>query len=337
MSNKSSENQYGSVAVTIHWLTALLILILLGSGLRSEAIDDPAAKIFFLRIHVPLGLTLLVLTVARIVWWVKFDKKPIPIPMPDWQSRLSKVVHILLYAIILGMSSSGIGIMVLSGAGPFIFAGADLANFPNFWDYLPRTPHGVVSKVLIGLLFLHIGAALYHHFIKRDGLLRRIGIKKIDWRTLMNIFTQLAVLLLGLLSGALLLLALAFVPYWQSLQPLEFTQWFGTNVHFIASVMKPLGFSATGVVWLATGLAVWKKLPTRHWLIAASVCAFIMLITFPAFFASANAALAEGAMSAAEITQKLAQWESVHWVRVIAAIAGCFCALKAGYVNTDRG
>ncbi len=178
MTRKSSENQYGSVAVVIHWLTALLILILLGSGFRSEAADDPAAKILFLRIHVPLGLTLLLLTLARIAWWVKVDKKPAPINMPVWQSRLSKAVHIFLYVIILGMSSSGIGTMVLSGAGPFIFAGADLAAFPDFWDYLPRTPHAIVSRVLIGLLVLHIGAALYHHFIKQDGLLRRMWFAK---------------------------------------------------------------------------------------------------------------------------------------------------------------
>ncbi len=178
MSHKSSENQYGSVAVAMHWLTALLVLILLGSGLLSEASDDVAAKLLFLRIHVPLGLTLLLLTVARIIWWVKFDKKPISIQMPVWQSRLSKAAHVLLYVIIIGMSSSGIGTMVLSGAGPFIFAGADLAGFPDFWDYLPRTPHAIVSKVLVGLLVLHIGAALYHHFIKQDGLLRSMWFAK---------------------------------------------------------------------------------------------------------------------------------------------------------------
>lgn len=98
--------------------------------------------------------------------------------MPVWQSRLSKAVHVLLYVIIIGMSSSGIGTMVLSGAGPFIFAGADLSAFPDFWDYLPRTPHGIVARVLVGLLVLHIGAALYHHFIKQDGLLRRMWFAK---------------------------------------------------------------------------------------------------------------------------------------------------------------
>lgn len=147
----------------------------------------------------------------------------------------------------------------------------------------------------------------------------------------MNIFAQIAALLLGLLGGALLLLALGLVPYWQSLQALEFTQWFGTNVHFIATAMKPLGFSATAIVWLATGLAVWKKLPTRYWLIAASVCAFCMLATFPIYFSGTNAALASGVLSAQEAADTLLTWQGVHWVRTIAAIIGCFCAIKAGY------
>ncbi len=147
----------------------------------------------------------------------------------------------------------------------------------------------------------------------------------------MNTLAQIAALLLGLLGGALLLLALGLVPYWQSLQPLEFTQWISTNSHYIANTMKPIGFSATGVTLLATGLAVWKKLHTRYWLIAASVCALCMLATFPIYFAGTNAALASGTMSAQEAADTLSTWQIVHWVRTIAAIVGCFCAVKAGY------
>ena len=75
------------------------------------------------------------------------------------------------------MASSGIGIMVLSGAGAIIFAG-EPGPLPDLWQFLPRTPHAIAARVLIVLLVLHAGAALYHHFVTRDGLLRRMWFSK---------------------------------------------------------------------------------------------------------------------------------------------------------------
>lgn len=71
------------------------------------------------------------------------------------------------------MTASGISMMVLSGAGPIIFGGST-ETLPDFWDYLPRVPHGIGVRAMIVLQILHAGAALYHHFFKRDGLLQRM-------------------------------------------------------------------------------------------------------------------------------------------------------------------
>ena len=79
----------------------------------------------------------------------------------------------LFYIVILGMAASGIGMLVLSGAGLIIFGGP-AESLPNFWDYAPRTPHGLGAKFMIGLLVLHAGAALYHQFFIKDGLLKRM-------------------------------------------------------------------------------------------------------------------------------------------------------------------
>ncbi len=173
MAAKSSPDRYGKVAVTIHWLSTFLIIGLIGSGLRADGAEDAIAKAGFLRAHVPLGVAVLLLTLARIGWWVFADTKPTSVPMPVWQDRASRSVHFLLYVVILGMAASGIGMMILSGAGPIIFGG-EAESLPDFWEYLPRTPHGVGSRVLVALLVVHSGAALYHHFIQKDGLLRRI-------------------------------------------------------------------------------------------------------------------------------------------------------------------
>ena len=174
MAARSSETRYGTVAVTIHWLTAIMIVALLGSGLRAASLTDSAAKVEVLAIHVPLGIGILVLTLARIAWWWFADTKPEPVGnTPRWQEVSARAVHILFYIVILGMAASGIGIIALSGAAPII-RGDEAGPLPDFWDFLPRRPHFIGSRILMALFVLHVAAALYHHFFRRDGLLGRM-------------------------------------------------------------------------------------------------------------------------------------------------------------------
>ena len=174
MSLKSSQTQYGSVAVTIHWLTALVIIAALGTGFRAANMPDAAAKAQILAVHAPLAIAAVLLTLARILWWSFADRKPDPIGnVPNWQHKSARAVHLLFYVVILGMGASGIGMFVLSGAGPVIFVAGE-GQMPNFWDYKPRLPHGIGARILIALFVLHAGAALYHQFIRRDGVLRRM-------------------------------------------------------------------------------------------------------------------------------------------------------------------
>lgn len=175
---KSSPERYGAIPITVHWITSILILLGLGSGFLAGNTLDADTKAAFLRIHIPAAIVVLLLTVFRIVWWWLFDKKPLPMQgSPLSQERLARAVHAAFYFIILGMIASGIGMMVLSGAGPVIFGGAGM-TLPDFHQYPPRVPHGLGANILLALLFAHIGAALYHQFIRRDGLLRRMWYRR---------------------------------------------------------------------------------------------------------------------------------------------------------------
>ena len=174
MTRKSSSTAYGTVAVSLHWLTVLLIIALLGSGMLADETSDPAAKARILTAHAPMGIAVLLLTLARIVWWWRFDTHPEPLAGdPAWQIKAAKAVHGLLYLAILVMAASGIGLFVLSGAGDIIFGGAP-GPLPDFGDFAPRLPHGIVAKLLLALFVLHAAAALFHHFVKRDDTLRRM-------------------------------------------------------------------------------------------------------------------------------------------------------------------
>lgn len=177
MNLKSTDKNYGSVAIAIHWLSALLILILIVSGFRAGEMEDTEAKVNILRIHLPIGIAVLLLTLARLAWWLSVDKKPLPIKMPVWQDYIGRFVHLVLYIVIIGMAASGVGMIILSGAGPIIF-GSSTQPLPDFWEFRPRIPHGIGARVMLGLLVLHIGAALYHQLILKDGLISRIWFNK---------------------------------------------------------------------------------------------------------------------------------------------------------------
>lgn len=174
MSLKSSNARYGSVAIAIHWLSAVVILALFVTGLLAADQVDPQAQMALVRFHLPLGVAVLVLTLLRIVWWWVADRRPaLPADQPEWQKLMARAVHIALYLVVLLLAASGIATLILSDALPAIIAGTTL---PDFETVLPRLVHGVASKLMLGLLAVHIGAALYHQFIRRDHLLARMGL-----------------------------------------------------------------------------------------------------------------------------------------------------------------
>ena len=171
MSLRSTPAKYGSVAVSIHWLSAIAVILMLISGLAMDRNDDLVASI--LPIHVVLGVLVGVLTLFRILWWLVFDRHPEPIdPKNSLQNRLAQIVHLGLYAAIVVMVASGIAMVALSGAASAIFGGGLL---PDFDELPPYNAHALVSRLLIALALGHIGAALFHQFVRRDGLIRRMG------------------------------------------------------------------------------------------------------------------------------------------------------------------
>jgi len=176
MTFKSTPDRYGLVAILFHWVAALLIALLLASGFRATGTIDPLTKVAVLRFHVVAGMVVGFLTLGRVAWWLVADRKPAPpAGASALSSRIAAAVHTLFYVVILGMVASGIGMMVLAGAGAVLFG--DGAGFlPEFWNYPARIPHGAGARLLLILLVLHVGGALYHHIIRRDRALARIGL-----------------------------------------------------------------------------------------------------------------------------------------------------------------
>lgn len=179
MTLKGNAHRYGSVQTALHWTSAAAILALLVLGVMAAATDGSAQKATLLRVHAPLGTLLLVLTIAR-AGWRFFDKRPDKLArQPRWQAFTARATHVLLYAVMISMGVSGIGLIILSGAGAILFSGAP-GPLPDFRDFRPLAVHGAGAAAMVGLLSLHIGAALYHQFYKRDRLLARMGVGTVE-------------------------------------------------------------------------------------------------------------------------------------------------------------
>jgi len=175
MGLKSRSDRYGAVAILIHWVSAIVVLAMLATGLAAANGTEDGGQWLLLRAHVVMGIAIGLLTLLRIVWWLAFDRRPADVAMGRRQVLAAHIVHYGLYAVLLVMVSSGIATLILTGAGQQIFTGTP-APLPDFSLAPPMTVHGLLSRLLIVLLIGHVGAALWHQFVLRDRLLARMGI-----------------------------------------------------------------------------------------------------------------------------------------------------------------
>lgn len=167
--------RYQPALVAMHWLLALMIPIALAGGalvLVNIPNTDPM-KIDALRQHMSGGILLLVLMLVRLVVRMRTTH---PARASSGRSALDRVAwlsHRLLYVLVLGQAGSGLLLALQAGLPDIVFGGHG-ALPADFWVFPMRPVHYVISRLLMALIALHVVAALYHTFILRDGLLRRM-------------------------------------------------------------------------------------------------------------------------------------------------------------------
>lgn len=167
--------RYSTVAITFHWLTFLLVVIVGVLGLLHD--DWPKqTQSFWINIHALLGLLLWFLLLARMAWRIRNPAPPPPEYLNRFARHFSSPVHRTLYALLFVIPLIGIVTFVYHGRvfdfGLFqIDPGIrkDRAIFHPTEDL-----HGYLAYALFILAGLHACAALWHHFYLRDGVLRRM-------------------------------------------------------------------------------------------------------------------------------------------------------------------
>ncbi|MCC6008115.1 MAG: cytochrome b [Rhodobacteraceae bacterium] len=168
--------RYHPALVALHWLLALMIVGALAAGtfiLVPTANDDPS-KLFSLRMHMGLGLAILALMVLRLAVRV-FTRSP-PAVETDLPSVnvAARVMHVALYLGAFAMALSGVALARAAGLPEIVFGGSGAPLPEDFHAFAPRAVHGALATVLMVLVAVHVLAALWHQFVRRDGLMARM-------------------------------------------------------------------------------------------------------------------------------------------------------------------
>ena len=173
---RDGPRSYGLVSRVNHWSVALVMLGMLGSGLVLE--HAPLARETAGAImdwHKAIGVTVLLYGAWRVAWRL-YERFPAAASaMPAWQERASKAVHVLLLVAIVAMPLSGIFMTLYNDRSIDVFGLVIPAQGSVEWlAESAEAVHEIGANVLLGLLALHVGAALKHHLVDRDATLRRM-------------------------------------------------------------------------------------------------------------------------------------------------------------------
>lgn len=187
---RNTEHSYGSIAKWLHWIVALCFIGAYATYfiphwiIDSHDPSDPGlrtARVY----HTAIGLSVLVWASLRLIWKLTNPEPKLP-PMPNWQHRSSNYMHWLLYFFMFAMPITGwmgytggvnYGIFQLpsfreSGLGQWILESlnTDWETWEVPWDFIHKRISG--AWILWILVSIHVAAALYHHFVQKDEVLK---------------------------------------------------------------------------------------------------------------------------------------------------------------------
>lgn len=169
-----SPARYGAVAQLFHWATAILVLVafIYAPGGSEQRVYAPAAD-FDRQLHETLGLCVLALAVMRILWRMR-DTHPDPPQVARWMGIAAKAVQWTLYLLLFALPFTSITGAWLEGHPLTLLAGVKIPPLLGLSHDIGATIariHGWLGDAILWLAGAHALAALYHHFVLRDGTL----------------------------------------------------------------------------------------------------------------------------------------------------------------------
>ena len=173
-----TRTRYSTVAIVLHWLIAAAIIF---QVILARRMDGRTPQGFALiQLHKSVGISILLLSLARLAWRLTHRPPPLPAGMATWERGLAKVAHVGLYVIMIGMPITG-WIMVSTSriqVPTLLFGAIPWPHFPGLahlvgpaktaWNSFGQTGHEVLAWGAYVLIALHVAGALKHQLFSRD-------------------------------------------------------------------------------------------------------------------------------------------------------------------------
>lgn len=175
----SEVKRYHPTLIVLHWLLALAIagVFVMGAFVLDEMKNDVPEKFQLLQLHVIGGLSILILTIVRLIVRIKTDK---PAPVVTDNPKMDKVgtgVHHLLYLMTFLAALSGVALAIKADLINILFM--HVGTLPeDFEGIAAHEVHGLMAAGLILLTLVHVAGALKHHFVLKNGMLSRMSLRK---------------------------------------------------------------------------------------------------------------------------------------------------------------
>jgi len=167
---------YGTVAKLLHWLIVALVVLQFALGWTMPDLPRGRPPEGLVSLHLSVGATILIVMLARLAWRLVHGTPP-SLVAAAWQRRLASLVHLILYALLIVVPLAGWAWASAKGWTVSLFGTVELpALVPANWPYrqLAASVHRNGFWAILGVVALHALAALHHHVVRRDGVLRRM-------------------------------------------------------------------------------------------------------------------------------------------------------------------
>jgi cytochrome b561 len=172
----TAPERYDPVARTLHWGMAAAIMALWVVGHMIDALPKGSMRSEVIGLHKGIGVVILVLAVGRLAWRVARPQPALPSHMPSMEQMLAKLGHIALYALMVAIPVDGILMSQSAGRDVVVFGltlPVMVAKDEAMRDVF-KAGHGLMGWALALILAGHVVAALRHHLILKDEILRRM-------------------------------------------------------------------------------------------------------------------------------------------------------------------
>jgi cytochrome b561 len=177
MTSGLATDRYSPIAIALHWTTAALVLFMIPAGVLMVNLPEGDLQNLVFNLHRSCGVVIFPLVLIRLIYRWRHPPPPLPDDLPAWQKAAAHFNHYALYALLLVQPLLGWWATSAYGAAVNVFWLFELP--PIVAENKPLSDtlflfHRIIGIGIALLVVMHIGAALFHHFIRRDRILLRM-------------------------------------------------------------------------------------------------------------------------------------------------------------------